>query len=107
MNLVNIFRLYRSKDRNAVKLATKKALYIIHFKCIDTLLNHNLLYEAGLYTYNLLYKFGKKKYMEYSSTSNLLNQIPCKGKYFLESILNTTKDIIKGIIIKYNNLRET
>ena len=49
-----MFRLHRSNSRNVLKLVIKRALDVTIFKGLDSLLNINLMKEAGICIYDLL-----------------------------------------------------
>ena len=54
MRMVDACRLHKTSSRDLVKLIIKRRLDTIDFKSLDTLLDLNLLYEAGVYVCNIL-----------------------------------------------------
>ena len=54
MKMVNVHRLHKTSNRDLVKLIIKWRLDTTDFESLDTLLNQNLLCEAGIYVCDIL-----------------------------------------------------
>ena len=107
MKLIDAYRLYRSSDGEIVKLTIRKGLDATDYEGLDTLLNPNLLREAEVYVHDIRWKFGGKQCVEKDGVKIPLSYLPCKGKLFLEPVLDAADDAIKNIIVKCPELSET
>ena len=107
MKQIGAYFFYNSSNRELVKLTIKKALDATSCNSLDTLLNSNLLYEAGVFAYDVPWKFRGKQYIDKNGIKILLSYLLYKGKIFLEPVLDISDKIVKSIEIICTGLSET